>query len=88
MATIKEIADIYSNRLLSTNDGVGESRKIAAEIQQLKYEGGRALTEDDKKAIIKELNDVKRGPNGLILKEADNKNYLKLVALIQTLVAK
>lgn len=90
MATLEELAHGYASRLKSATDGHSEARKIADAIDGLRYTGsGRPISVDDKARIVELIREeapdpktVVEGGRTRIIKEADNKNYLALVALI------
>ena len=90
MATFEELANGYAQRLRSARDGPAEARAIARDIQGLVYAGSQQPLSD---AEISRLLDLIRdrapaqktaleGGRVRVIKEADNKNYLALVALV------
>lgn len=91
MATFREVADDYVQRLIDAADAREEVRSIAAEIKNLSYESGKSLSAEDRIAIVEimasEFSPEKRriGRVG-ILKEADNKHYLQLVQALRVLL--
>jgi len=89
MATFKEHAIAYAERLRGAEDPAAEAERIAAEIQDLKYAKSRKpLSLEDREKIVnyvtEALADVRRGPG--MIKEADNRRYLEMVQALMTLV--
>ncbi len=93
MASFREIADGYLQRLVDARDEQAEISAIAADIHALTYqESGRSISAGDKLVIVEimegRLSAPKPTPIGRvgILKEADNKRYLVLVSSLRNLL--
>lgn len=94
MATLEELAKEYADTLRSSEDAAAEVKRIAREIDGLYYpSSGQRLPGHQKLRLVDMIRDQllaekTAADSGLvwILKEADNKKYLELVAALKKLL--
>jgi hypothetical protein len=79
MATMKDLARDYAQRIKSAPVKFREADVILREINRLIYESSNLpISAADKEEIINEIYSIFQN-EGIVYKSADNRNYLQLI---------
>lgn len=84
MSTMKQLAEEYTNRIISAPQGhkIRQADAIIQHINDLVYEGSQQpISQEDKEKIAELIAEI-IGDQGLAYKSADNQSYLQLVNYI------
>ena len=91
MATRRELAEKYAQRLRQASDPKTEAIGVASTILEVTYtDSGEPLSLEDREGLVRqigtELTEVQPASGGRMLKEADNRRYLEVVQALMALV--
>ncbi|MBI4834807.1 MAG: hypothetical protein HY811_08330 [Planctomycetes bacterium] len=81
MPTLQELAQRYLEKLRTANNITIAAEEIIEEMEKLTYSNSNTpISSEDKKLILNSMLTIK---DKVVIKEADNKNYLQMINYIR-----